>query len=983
MIRFQCPFCRGIIASDVWEPGAPTVCAYCSKEVKMPADRLSPGMVLGDFLLVRKLGAGGMGVVYLAHQLSLDRPAAIKILNSEYSKDSESVQAFIREARSAAKLNHPNIVQAYAVGEDEGIFFFAMEFIDGKTMKEIMQEKGKIEPKKAASIIMQVANALDCAWKEQKLIHHDIKPDNIMQCSNERIKLADLGLSAVFGEDANDESDEVLGTPQYISPEQLTGVQTDTRSDIYSLGATFYHLVTGQFPYNAENTDEIAKMHVYGTLTPPKTILPELPQTLNDIIVKMMAKTPEARYQDCSEVAKVLKDFLEKGDTPGGLGGGLSGNKGLGGNTLSQATAKLSGGLSSGGVQPKLAVPSSPAKLSIKVADRVNKDAVPGAPENAAGETADAPEVKPAAAPKIKLAVAAAKPVEPPKAPETAEENAESPAAEPEKTEENSVEPAAESTSEKAAENVPPENDAPVAGEKSPAEDKNADSCDAEDDNDDKGSGKAVLIIVSVVLLLAVAGGAFYFWNNSRKAKAKPAAVEVKKSVPAAIKPEPKAVETEVVEAEPQPAVAVPAQPQVPKAPVLSAFMREAKRLEGILLNNEREFVRIWRSSSAKLKPANKVETEFLKQLEDSFLDADERLNILPARKTLIDGYNRTVAYMEKRADSQEYLTRIRNAEKAAFDLAEESAENYRKDLNRKMSMLDYAMINAVKSGNAANWTLFQKAVAAAKAEPQRVADREGFKPVADMLAEYAARTEFAAGQAKTFPAELQKNKFKNHLIGRKALIMDKVLKRWLAEAYEKGVKDPKSRIKWNMYEWKTFEIDWKESFRLVSTNRTVLNFSVAMQVTPKVVPVKAKPKKGKKAAKPKPPKPVKFTVTASVNIATRACSGTLVMGRIKMPLPAQKLTLVEVRDFVHCVEILHGKSDQYFYYMLCTGNMQERLSVIAPDKFWKERVDMVPRGYFKRAIFLANEQQLAALKKTYGSWLSFQNALKEMTEAK
>ncbi|MBO5721646.1 MAG: hypothetical protein J6S19_00905, partial [Lentisphaeria bacterium] len=470
------------------------------------------------------------------------------------------------------------------------------------------------------------------------------------------------------------------------------------------------------------------------------------------------------------------------------------------------------------------------------------------------------------------------------------------------------------------------------------------------------------------------------------KAKAKPAvpaAAEVKKSAPAVVKPVQKAVGTEVVEEEPQPAVDVPVQTQVPQAPVLSPFMREARRLEGILLNNEREFVRIWRSASAKLKPANKAENEFFKQLEDSFLDADERVNILPARKTLIDGYNKTVAYMEKRADSQEYLTRIRNAEKAAFDQAEESAENYQKDLNRKMSMLDYAMINAVKSGNSANWAVFQKAVAAAKAEPQRVADREGFKPAADILADYAVRTDFAARQAKDFPAELQKNKFKNHLIGRKAMIMDKVLKRWLAEAYEKGIKDPKSRIKWNQFEWKTFEIDWKDSFKLVSTNRSVLNFSVTMQVTPKVAPVKGKPQKGKKVVKPKPPKPIKFTVTASVNMATRACTGTLVMAKTKLPLPAQKLTLAEVRDFVHCVEILHGKSDQYFYYMLCTGNMQERLSVIAPDKFWKERVDMVPRGYFKRAIFLANDQQLAALKKSYGSWLSFQNALKEMTEAK
>ena len=290
MIRFQCPHCGEIIATETWEPGVAAKCAYCGKKITAPQTRFDAGVVIGDFLIIRRLGAGGMGVVFLAHQISLDRPAAIKVLNPEYSHETESVKAFIREARSAAKLNHPNIVQAYAVGEDEGIFYFAMEFIDGKTMKQVLQEQGKIPAGEACRIIAQVADALDCAWKEQKLIHHDIKPDNIMRCGNNRVKLADLGLSQVYGEDADDDSDEVLGTPQYISPEQLTGTVTDTRSDIYSLGATFYHLVTGRFPYDGENTDEIAKQHLYGTLKPPIEVDPLLPRAVNDIIMKMMAR---------------------------------------------------------------------------------------------------------------------------------------------------------------------------------------------------------------------------------------------------------------------------------------------------------------------------------------------------------------------------------------------------------------------------------------------------------------------------------------------------------------------------------------------------------------------------------------------------------------------------------------------------------------------------------------------------------------------
>ena len=193
MIRFQCPHCRGIVASEKWEAGAATVCAYCSKDVNMPVERLSAGVVIGDFLLIRKLGEGGMGIVYLAHQLSLDRPAAIKILNTTFSQQTEAVQAFIREARSAAKLNHQNIVQAYAVGEDDGIYYLAMEYIDGKTMKAVLQENKKIAPRRAAEVIMQIAEGLDCAWSEQKLIHHDIKPDNILFVKGVP-KLADIGL---------------------------------------------------------------------------------------------------------------------------------------------------------------------------------------------------------------------------------------------------------------------------------------------------------------------------------------------------------------------------------------------------------------------------------------------------------------------------------------------------------------------------------------------------------------------------------------------------------------------------------------------------------------------------------------------------------------------------------------------------------------------------------------------------------------------
>ena len=264
-----------------------------------PESAFGAGIVIGDFIIIKQLGAGGAGVVFLAHQISLDRPAALKIIK-EASPDSsdDPVNDLIREARSAAKLNHPNIVQAYAVGENDGVFYFAMEYVEGETMKSVLKHDGALDPKKAAKIIQQIAEGLQFAWDKQKLTHRDIKPDNIMLTSSGQAKLADLGLSRRAGEHSEeDDSDEVMGTPQYISPEQLTGATVDTRSDIYSLGATFYQFVTGRFPYEGPDVDEIAKQHVIGNLTPPKSVNHNVPDAVNSIIMKMMARYPEQRYQ--------------------------------------------------------------------------------------------------------------------------------------------------------------------------------------------------------------------------------------------------------------------------------------------------------------------------------------------------------------------------------------------------------------------------------------------------------------------------------------------------------------------------------------------------------------------------------------------------------------------------------------------------------------------------------------------------------------
>lgn len=305
-MKFQCPFCQAINLVDFEDCGTNVACATCGSVVTVPPSRVSTSSVISDFIILEELGRGGMGVVYLAHQISLDRAVALKILAEQYARNSEFIVGFFKEARAAAKLNHPHIVQAYAVGEDNGIFFFAMENIDGQTLKQILKDRRRLPVNEALLIMQQISEALAYAWQEAKIIHCDIKPDNIMLTRNGRAKLADLGLARVAG-DFDSTSDEVMGTPQYISPEQLTGAPLDGRSDIYSLGATFFHTITGRFAFEGKTATEIARKHLQEELISPKELVPDIPDVVCDIIMKMMAKNPDERYQTADALVEDLR----------------------------------------------------------------------------------------------------------------------------------------------------------------------------------------------------------------------------------------------------------------------------------------------------------------------------------------------------------------------------------------------------------------------------------------------------------------------------------------------------------------------------------------------------------------------------------------------------------------------------------------------------------------------------------------------------
>jgi len=267
------------------------------------------GSNLSNYKITEKLGRGGMATVYKAHELSLNRIVALKVLSSKLSDDEEFIKRFQREAQAAAKLNHPNIVQIYAIGEEKGIHFFAMEYIKGNSLSEILQEKKIFTPGMAVSLIKQVANGLSVAHKEG-LVHRDIKPSNILIDKNDNAKIADFGIA--FVQDAKTKltrEGSIIGTPEYLSPEQCEGKQLDGRSDIYSLGVTFYELLTGKTPYEADTPVSMIMKIVKGEFPPINEVNPDVPKNIQDIVEKMMNTNLAERYENAYKLFEDLESF--------------------------------------------------------------------------------------------------------------------------------------------------------------------------------------------------------------------------------------------------------------------------------------------------------------------------------------------------------------------------------------------------------------------------------------------------------------------------------------------------------------------------------------------------------------------------------------------------------------------------------------------------------------------------------------------------
>jgi serine/threonine-protein kinase len=266
---------------------------------------------------MQKIGAGAMASVYKAKQLSLDRIVAIKILPKRLSEDPEFVKRFIKEGRAAAKLNHNNIVQAIDVGEFGGFHYFVMEFIDGKTVYDELAIRKVYSEADALNIIAQIARALDHAHAKG-FIHRDVKPKNIMITRDGTAKLADMGLAREAGDAdaAAAEKGRAYGTPYYISPEQIRGIDdVDGRADVYSLGATLYHMVTGRVPFEGDTPAAIMHRHLKEPIVPPDHINSEISTGLAEVVERAMAKDRSARY---SSAADMLLDLerVARGEAP-------------------------------------------------------------------------------------------------------------------------------------------------------------------------------------------------------------------------------------------------------------------------------------------------------------------------------------------------------------------------------------------------------------------------------------------------------------------------------------------------------------------------------------------------------------------------------------------------------------------------------------------------------------------------------------------
>lgn len=263
----------------------------------------------GRYKILELIGGGGMSNVYLAHDMILDRDIAIKILRYDFSNEEELRRRFQREALSTTSLAHPNIVNIFDVGEEGSLHYLVMEYVPGKTLKEYIIEHSPVEPERAVKIMKQVSSALAHAHQNQ-IVHRDIKPQNILMDAEGNVKITDFGIAMALSATSYTQTNSVLGTVHYLSPEQARGGTANKKSDIYSLGIVMYELLTGNLPFSGESAVSIALKHLQTETPSLRKIVPSMPQSLENVVLKATAKNPQYRYQSANEMEEDLSTVL-------------------------------------------------------------------------------------------------------------------------------------------------------------------------------------------------------------------------------------------------------------------------------------------------------------------------------------------------------------------------------------------------------------------------------------------------------------------------------------------------------------------------------------------------------------------------------------------------------------------------------------------------------------------------------------------------
>lgn len=269
------------------------------------------GQKISDrYQIIKSIGEGGMANVYLAYDTILDRNVAVKILRGDLSNDEKFVRRFQREALSASSLAHPNIVEVYDVGEDNGEYYIVMEYIEGKHLKSLLKKRGKLTLSEAVDIMLQITDGMSVAH-DSYIIHRDIKPQNIMILENGLVKITDFGIAMAMNATQLTQTNSVMGSVHYLPPEQASGQGSTLQSDIYSMGIVMYELITGELPFKGDNAVEIALKHLKEPIPDIRTIINNVPNSIVNIIKKATAKNPKNRYNDAREMHEDLKTALD------------------------------------------------------------------------------------------------------------------------------------------------------------------------------------------------------------------------------------------------------------------------------------------------------------------------------------------------------------------------------------------------------------------------------------------------------------------------------------------------------------------------------------------------------------------------------------------------------------------------------------------------------------------------------------------------